>query len=111
LNIAREHDHIIYWGTSGFSIRLAFPEKENLVSITYGYPPNIFQLLFGYLPWSEEEISALRKEIFNFKIFKETSYYLTVNVNNENMHIAEEAYHLMLQRVEASIKNEESNGA
>jgi hypothetical protein len=90
LEIAKEHGHIVYWGTSGFSVRINV--QDTIASIAYGYSPNIFQIFFGHLPWPNEQISALRKEILGFKIFKEAPKTLTVNLKEDNIQQAEEAY-------------------
>ncbi len=100
LDIAKERGHTIYWGISGFSIRLNV--QDTVASIAYGYSPNIFQIFFGHLPWSDEQISMLRKEILGFKIFKEAPKTLSVNLDEDNIQKAEEAFKVMMQRVEAA---------
>jgi hypothetical protein len=104
LNIAKEREHTVYWGTAGFSVRVNLPETDSLASIAYGYPPNILQIYFGHLPWSEEQISTIRKELLAFNIFREAPKTLSVNLDNKNIHKAKEAYELALNRVEVIAK-------
>ncbi len=102
LDTAKEHGHTVCWGTSGFSIRINV--EDTVASIAYGYSPNIFQIYFGHLPWSDDQISVLRKEIIGFKIFKEAPKTLSVNLREDTIQKAEEAYKLMMQKVEAAAK-------
>jgi hypothetical protein len=99
LDAAEEQGHMIYWGTAGFSIRMSLPEIENFASIAYGYPPNIFQIYFAHLPFSDEQVITLRKEILQFGIFKEAPKTLSANLEPENIEQAKKAYALMEQRV------------
>ena len=99
LDSARKQGDTIYWGTVGFSIRTHIPEMENLASIAYGYPPDIFQVYFGHLPFSDETISELRKEFMNLGIFKEAPKTLTANLNSDTIQKAKEAFDLMMKRV------------
>jgi hypothetical protein len=102
LDSADKQGHTIYWGTLGFSIRVYLPGMENVASIAYGYPPNIFQIYFGHLPFPDNQLTELRKEILQYKIFKEAPKTLTVNLKKDNIQQAQEAYNLMEQRVSAS---------
>jgi len=99
LDGAEKHGHTIYWGTSGFSIRVQLPEMDNVISIAYGYPPRRLELLFGFLPWPENAVKALRKEILASKIFREAPKMLSVNITSDTIQQAKEAYGLMEQRV------------
>ena len=72
--------------------------------MAYGYSPDVFQVYFANLPISDEQLLALRKEILGFGIFKEAPKTLSVNLNGSNLKQAEEAYELMLQRVEEIAK-------
>jgi hypothetical protein len=100
LDSADKNGHTIYWGSSGFSIRVHLPESDGPTSIFYGYPPHIFQVFFAYLPFSEEQILTLRNEILRYGIFKEAPKSLSVNLDSNNLKKAEEAYELVLRRVE-----------
>lgn len=100
LDKADEQSHTIYWGTAGFSIRVYIPSLEGFASITYGYPPNIFQIYFAHLPFSDEQILALRKELLEFGIFKEAPKTLSANLATDNIQEAKKAYDLMEQRVQ-----------
>jgi hypothetical protein len=99
LGLAEEQGHTIYWGTTGFSIRVALPGSESLVSIAYGYQTNEFHIYFGYLPFSEEAISNLRKDLLKLGIFKQAPKTLKVLLNPDNIQRAKEAYALMERRV------------
>jgi hypothetical protein len=104
LDIAGQRGHTVYWGIKGFSIRAYLSETDSFASVAYGYPPNLFQVYFGYLPVSDEQILTLRKEILSYGIFKEAPKTLSVNLDTDNIGQAEEAYKLMLQRVEEIAK-------
>jgi hypothetical protein len=109
LDIAKEREYTIYWGKIGFSVRVYLPESENLASLAYGFPPNLFQIYFGHLTWPEEQISLLRKELLEFNIFKEAPKTLTANLNSKNINKAVEAYELMINRIETNKKNTNEN--
>ncbi len=102
LDSADKQGHTIYWGTVGFSIRVYLPEIENLATIALCFPPNVFQIYFGHLPFPENQVAELRKEILKYKIFKEAPKTLSVNLKNDNIQQALEAYNLMEQRVSAA---------
>jgi len=99
LDLAEEQGQTIYWGTTGFSIRAALPGSDSLASIAYGYQTNEFHIYFGHLPFSEERISILRKELLEMGIFKQTPKTLKVFLRPENIQRAKEAYTLMHRRV------------
>jgi hypothetical protein len=99
LDLAKLQSHLVYWGTSGFSIRVALPGIDNLTTIAYGYPPDEFHIYSGYLPFSEEEISVIRKEILDLGIFKQTPKSLKAELQANNIQLAKEAYTLMERRV------------
>ncbi len=105
MDVANEHGHTLYWGTKGFSIRVYLPKTDNSASIAYGYPPNLFQIYFAHLPISDEQTLGIRKEMLRYKIFKEAPKTLSVNIDNSNIKQAEEAYELMMQRVEDIAKS------
>jgi hypothetical protein len=99
LDLAEEQGHTIYWGTTGFSIRVALPGEENLASIAYGYQTNEFHIYFGHLPFSEEQISVLRRDLLELGIFKQAPKTIKVSLRPENIQQAKEAYLLMERRV------------
>ena len=105
LNIANERGHTIYWGVKGFSVRVYIPETDSFASIAYGYPPSLFQIYFAHLPFSDEQILAIRKEILGYGIFQEARKTLSVELNTNNLKPALEAYKVMLQKVEEIVKN------
>ena len=105
LEIAKEREHTVYWGKVGFSIRVYLPEAESFASVAYGFPPNLFQIYFGHLPWPDEQISSLRKELLVLNIFKEAPKTLSTYLDSKNVQKAKEAYELILNRVEASAEN------
>jgi hypothetical protein len=107
LDSANDQGHTTYWGTSGFSIRVYIPSLEGFASIAYGYPPNIFQVYFAHLPFSDEQVITLRKEILQFGIFKEAPKTLIADLNPENIEQAKKAYALMEQRVRELSSNNE----
>jgi hypothetical protein len=99
LDTAEKQGYTIYWGTAGFSIRRLLPGLENLTTIFYGFPPDEFHIYFGYLPFSEEKVLALRKELLEKGIFKEREKTFKAFLNQDNISLAKEAYTLMDQRV------------
>ncbi|MEW5939740.1 MAG: hypothetical protein AB1750_08780 [Chloroflexota bacterium] len=99
LDSADQQGHTIYWGTSGFSVRIYLPGTDGMASIAYGYPPALFQIFFAHLPFPEETISAIRKELLKFGIFKQSPKTITAQITGDNMERAKEAYALMEQRV------------
>jgi hypothetical protein len=99
LDAANEQNLTIYWGTVGFSIRVHLLESDSEASIAYGFPPDVFQIYFGNLPFPVEKITELRKEILKYKIFKEAPKTISVNLKGENIQQAKDAYDLMKQRV------------
>ncbi len=99
LDSAGKQGRTIYWGTTGFSIRAHVSGSDSLASIAYGYPPDIFQIYFAHLPFSKEKISALRKEILEFGIFKESPKTLSTHLKSDNIQRAKDAYARMDQRV------------
>ena len=105
LDLAEKHNHSINWGTAGFSVRVYIQEMDDMASVFYGFPPNILQIYFAHLPWSEEKISSLRKELNTPKVFKDAPKTLSLNLSSSNIQKAKEACELMLQRVEATAKN------
>lgn len=97
----------VYWGTVGFSIRMRPPGSDDLASIAYGYPPDEFHLYFGHLPFSEAEISKLRKELLEMGIFRPAPKTLKLYLNSETIVHAKEAYKLMHDRVMAQSSSDE----
>lgn len=101
LDTANKHKLTIYWGTVGFSVRIYLRETDNYASIIYGYPPNQVSVYFGYLPWAEDEITALRKELLAYGVFRETPKSLTANLGTEDLSKAREACEVALQKIVA----------
>jgi len=108
LDTADQRGHTIYWGVKGFSIRIYLSETDGFASVAYGYPPNLFRVYFADLPAPDEQILALRQEILRYRIFKEAPQSLSVNLDSSNLKQSEEAYELMLQRVEEIAKYRET---
>jgi hypothetical protein len=104
LDTAERREHTIYWGTKGFSIRVYLPKTDSYASVLYGFPPNSFDIYFAHIPLPSEKLLALRKEILSYGIFREAPKTLSMNLNISNFKKAEEAYELMLQRVEEIAK-------
>jgi hypothetical protein len=96
---AEKQADVVYWGTVGFSVRVKVPGSDSLASIAYGYPPNLFQVYFGHLPFPEERISQIREEMLALGIFKQSPKTLACQLNSTNLQRAEEAYALMRRRV------------
>ncbi len=99
LDLAEEQGHTIYWGTTGFSIRVHLPGSDTPISIAYGYPPDEFHIYFGYLPFSEEKVTSLRKELLELGIFKQAPKTIKVFLSPDNIQRAKESYALMERRV------------
>lgn len=103
--IANDHKLTIYWGTVGFSVRIYLPEVDNYASIIYGYPPDSLQIYFAQLPWPEEKILAIRKELASYGFFKEAPKTLSLNLGDKDLSKVTQACQLALERIEA-IANE-----
>jgi len=99
LDSASEQGHTIYWGTTGFSVRVDLPKTEGTASIAYGYPTNLFQIYFAHLPFSEEKVTVLKRQILDLGIFKQSPKTLSTLLNDENIEFAKKAYALMEKRV------------
>lgn len=99
LEAATQQGHTIYWGTVGFSIRTRLPGSDDLATIAYCFPPERFQIYFAHLPFSEEKIFPLRKQLLGLGIFKEGPKTLTAQLKADNIQRAKEAYTLMERRV------------
>jgi len=99
MDLADQKGHSIYWGAVGFSIRVYLPGSDGLASIAYGYPPDLFHIYFGHLPFPAEKISLLRKEILALGKFKQAPKTLTMQLKPDNIQCAKEAYALMDRRV------------
>lgn len=99
LDSAEQNDHSIYWGTIGFSVRVYLPKTESTASISYGYPKNQFQIYFAHLPFPDEKVAELRRQILDFGIFKQSPKTLSALLNDDNIELAKKAYVLMEKRV------------
>jgi len=104
LDLSESQGHEVYWGTTGFSIRVHLPNSENLASIAYGYPTDLFQLYFAQLPFSKERVSSLRAEFTAMGIFKQSPKTLTAQLKPDNIQHAKAAYKLMEHRVTEWLK-------
>jgi hypothetical protein len=101
LDLAATHKLSIYWGSVGFSVRINLSEAGTFASIIYAYPPNILQIYFAQLPWPEERIMEIRKQLVSFGIFKEAPKTLSAKLTNADIAKATEACRLALERMEA----------
>jgi ribosomal protein L7Ae-like RNA K-turn-binding protein len=102
---ATEKGHVLYWGTKGFSVRARLPNNK-LASFVYGYPPNTFQFYFAQLPLSEDEKTALRKELMAFGLFKESGEKtLTTNMKEADLAKANEVYEFILNKIDQITNN------
>lgn len=109
LESADKHGRTIYWGTTGFSIRVPVPGSGGPASIVYCYPPNKFQIYFAHLPFSKETISALRKELLSLGIFQEAPKTLTMFLSADNIQQAKKAHALIGRRVAELTASENEN--
>jgi len=74
LDKAIEKEFILYWGTTGFSVRLTMPNSNNRASFAYGYPPNKFEFYFGHMRYagvSDGFQATLRQELLTTGLFEE----------------------------------------
>lgn len=99
LESADKKGYQIYWGTVGFSIRVYIQASDSMASIAYGYPSDQFQLYFGHLPYPEEITTALRNELLEFGIFKQSPKTLATKISIENIQVAKDAYNLMERKL------------
>jgi hypothetical protein len=60
LNEAEERGMIVYWGSSGFSVRMPM---EPPISVMYGYPSNCFQVYVSSWPLGDEEMAEFRRRL------------------------------------------------
>ncbi len=105
LDDAEKRELQIYWGTTGFSVRVYLPATQNYASLVYGYPGGIFQVYFGHLAWGgltigEANITSMRREMLKLGKFKQAPKTLTLNLEPSNLDTARKAYHRMLELIE-----------
>jgi hypothetical protein len=60
LDEAKEHDMIVYWGSTGFSVRMPVEPPFTLV---YGFPPDSFQVNTGKWPLDVEGRAAFDQRL------------------------------------------------
>lgn len=106
LDRAQDKGYEIYWGTSGFSVRDYLPKVEKKATFVYGYPKRAFQFYFGHLKMMpEDERQAIRDELMNFGLFKESGgYTLTARLKKEDLPLARQVYDLILEKIDAIVQ-------
>lgn len=106
LERAKERGHVIYWGKVGFSIRAHLPESGKLGSFVYGYPSCEFQFYFHKdLIWKSNELTALRKQLLDSGILKESgNYTLKIWVTEGTLVQLHTLYDFILDEIDAHIR-------
>jgi len=107
LDDAAAKGYLTYFGTMGFSVRARVAnEDREYASFLYGWPPNKFEIYLGYLPISEDESLALRKELLELGIFTEGGdWTLRTFVDTESMSNIEKAYDIIFKKVDQILKS------
>jgi hypothetical protein len=99
LDLAGKRNHIIYWGTVGFSIRANLPEKP--ASFVYGYPNGLFQFYFDEWLRNNQEGRELRKKLLGLGVFKESGKYtLSATVTGDHISKLNEVYDVILKEID-----------
>jgi len=76
LNEAKERGMTIYWGSSGFSVRMPLDPP---ISVMYGYPAKCFQVYVSSWPLGDEEMTEFRRrlnEVAPFELGGQYTYRL-----------------------------------
>lgn len=101
---ARDRGHEIYWGQTGFSVRVNFPASGVKASVAYGFPTQTFQLLFhprADLEIPEEALMELKDLLWDTGVFTRSSpYRLTAELTNANTAQLKEVYLKQLDKFE-----------
>ncbi len=74
----------VYWGTKGFSVKMAFPPSAKPMTFAYGMPPDQFSFYFAMLPFSVEVAANLRKQLLRHKLLKESGRHTLVAAVTES---------------------------
>jgi hypothetical protein len=72
LDEAGKRQMIVYWGSAGFSVRLAL---ESPLTIMYGYPPARFQVYTYSWPMDQEELTRVVQLLRTFAPFTSSGLY------------------------------------
>jgi len=57
---AQQHGLIVYWGTSGFSVRMPF---QPAITVAYGFPPETYQIYYRDWPGDDAVRSAFLQKV------------------------------------------------
>jgi hypothetical protein len=105
LDLAKERDHVITWGTLGFSLRTYSPGDEGLVTFAYGLPPDEFWFYFYGGVMRTKRLLALRSRLLDFGVFREAGEWtLKANLAEENLALMNEVYDFILDQVDELVK-------
>jgi hypothetical protein len=106
IQLAQERNHVIYWGTVGFSVRAQISDGRD--TFAYGWSSSVFQFYFGgnLRSWlSEEELVLLRKELMAEGVFQESgNWTLTADVTKENLEHMNKVYDFILDKMDEIVK-------
>jgi hypothetical protein len=72
LDEAEERGMIIYWGSSGFSVRMPL---ESPVTVMYGYPHNHFEVYVASWPLEEDDLAEFRRRLQELAPFESGGQY------------------------------------
>jgi len=105
LKCAEERGHIIYWGTTGFSVRARLSKSEKIGSFVYGSPSGTFQFYFqpGW-GWNSDNMRVLRQKLLEFGVFKESgNYTLIAELTKETLEKFNIIYDFILDEIDTHI--------
>ena len=105
LDLAEERGYTIRWGKESFSVRGYLPRAQYGVTFCYGWPSQAFSFYFGHLSLPAEEAQALRRELMEFGVFRESGEKtLTVGLNSRTLPKMPEVYDFVLDKMDDIMK-------
>jgi hypothetical protein len=110
LALAQERGHLIYWGTTGFSIRAHLPASDRVASFAYGYPGTLrdtgddeFHVYFKDLApvVAEARLAAWRQQLIDYGVFREAGQWTLKApvVAEEKLALMDQIYDSVLEEV------------
>jgi hypothetical protein len=118
LDLASDRGHVIYWGTTGFSVRAHLPDLNELGTFFYGYPctayntdrdrVNIYFAYTNLFPPNSEKTAAFRQRLLDFGVFEQAGKWtLKAAVTDENLSLMNDIYDFVLESVEEFVSNKD----
>jgi hypothetical protein len=102
LREARERGYVVQWGTVGFSVRVAHPERGSLKSFFYGYPPSEIHYYFEkHNPLTEQEAQDLRQKLLSMGLLRASGERtLRAELKPIDLPAAREVWKVILEHME-----------